>query len=76
VQLELDPLRDAPKVWGTRKKIFRENSITIVSGMVRCIGEAMPRWTPSGSPGGIAPDAKWDQNVKNISACAPRQEMG
>jgi L-ribulose-5-phosphate 3-epimerase len=70
VQLELDPLRDAPKVWGDTEKIFREAGITIVSGMVRCIGEDYSTLDSIRVTGGIAPDATWDQNVKNISACA------
>jgi sugar phosphate isomerase/epimerase len=70
VQLELDPLRDAPKVWGDTEKIFREHNITIVSGMVRCIGEDYATLDSIRLTGGIAPDSKWDQNVKNISACA------
>ena len=70
VQLELDPLRDAPKVWGDTEKIFRENNITIVSGMVRCLGEDYATLESIRLTGGIASDAKWDQNVKNISASA------
>jgi len=70
VQLELDPLRDAPKVWGDTEKLFRENNITIVSGMVRCLGEDYDTLESIRLTGGIAPDAKWEQNVKNISASA------
>ena len=70
VQLELDPLRDSPKVWGDTEKIFREHNITIVSGMVRCIGEDYATLESIRLTGGIAPDAKWDQNVKNIRASA------
>src|SRR5690348_2718726 len=70
VQLELDPLRDSPKVWGDTEKIFRENNVTIVSGMVRCLGEDYATLESIRLTGGIAPDAKWDQNVKNISASA------
>src|SRR5579871_1143723 len=70
VQLELDPVRDQPKVWGDTEKIFREHGITIVSGMVRCLGEDYSTLESIRLTGGIAPDAKWDQNVKNISACA------
>jgi sugar phosphate isomerase/epimerase len=70
VQLELDPLRDAPKVWGDTEKILREAGITVVSGMVRCLGEDYTTLDTIRITGGIAPDAKWDQNVKNISAAA------
>ena len=70
VQLELDPLRDAPKVWGDTEKIFREAGITVVSGMVRCLGEDYATLDSIRLTGGIAPDATWDQNVKNLSAAA------
>jgi sugar phosphate isomerase/epimerase len=70
VQLELDPLRDAPKVWADTEKIFREAGVTIVSGMVRCLGEDYSTLDSIRVTGGIAPDATWEQNVKNISAAA------
>ena len=70
VQLELDPLRDTPKIWGDTEKVLREAGITIVSGMVRCLGEDYATLDSIRVTGGIAPDATWDQNVKNISAAA------
>ena len=70
VQLALDPLRAAPKIWGDTEKIFREHGITIVSGMVGCLGEDYSTLDSIRLTGGIAPDATWDQNIKNISACA------
>ncbi len=70
VQLELDPLRGTPKVWGETEKLFRENNIEIVSGMVRCIGEDYATLESIRLTGGIAPDATWEQNLKNIQACA------
>jgi sugar phosphate isomerase/epimerase len=70
VQLELDPLRDHPKIWGSTEKLLRESGITVVSGMVRCIGEDYASLDSIRITGGIAPDATWDQNLKNISASA------
>ena len=70
VQLALDSLRAAPKIWGDTEKIFREHGITIVSGMVGCLGEDYSTLDSIRLTGGIAPDATWDQNIKNISACA------
>jgi sugar phosphate isomerase/epimerase len=70
VQLELDPLRDNPKVWGDTEKILREAGVTVVSGMVRCLGEDYATLDSIRQTGGIAPDATWEQNVKNISAAA------
>jgi L-ribulose-5-phosphate 3-epimerase len=70
VQLELDPLRDEPKVWGDTEKILRENGVTVVSGMVRCLGEDYTSLESIRATGGIAPDATWQQNLNNISAAA------
>ena len=70
VQLELDPLRDAPKIWGDTEKVLREAGVTVVSGMVRCLGEDYATLDSIRVTGGIAPDATWEQNVKNISAAA------
>jgi sugar phosphate isomerase/epimerase len=70
VQLELDPLRDSPKVWGDTEKLFRESGITVASGMVRCIGEDYSTFESIRLTGGIAPDATWEQNLRNISAAA------
>src|ERR1019366_2762467 len=39
VQLALDPLRDAPGVWGETAALFRKKGITTVSGMFGCVGE-------------------------------------
>ena len=70
VQLELDPLRDAPKIWGDTEKVLREAGVTVVSGMVRCLGEDYATLDSIRVTGGIAPDATWEQNVKNIGAAA------
>ena len=70
VQLALEPLRASPKIWGDTEKIFREHGITVVSGMVGCLGEDYATLDSIRLTGGLAPDATWEQNVKNISACA------
>ncbi len=70
LQLELDPLRDAPKIWGDTEKLLREAGITVVSGMVRCLGEDYSTLETIRNTGGIAPDAAWEKNLKNISAGA------
>lgn len=70
VQLALEPLRVSPKIWGDTEKIFREHGIIVVSGMVACIGEDYSTLDSIRLTGGIAPDATWEQNVKNLSACA------
>ena len=70
VQLALDPLREAPDVWRNTAELLRQNNITIVSGMFGCVGEDYSTLETIRLTGGIAPDATWDQNVKNIGACA------
>jgi sugar phosphate isomerase/epimerase len=70
VQLELDPLRDQPKIWGDTEKILREAGITVVSGMVRCLGEDYSTLDSIRATGGIAPEVTWQQNLKNFSAAA------
>lgn len=70
VQLELDPVRADPKVWGQTEAVLRENHIEIVSGMVRTIGEDYSTLESIRVTGGIAPDEHWEENLKNITACA------
>jgi L-ribulose-5-phosphate 3-epimerase len=66
VQLALDPLRESPRVWRRTESLFRQNNITIVSGMFGCVGEDYATPESIRRTGGIAPDATWEQNRKNI----------
>jgi L-ribulose-5-phosphate 3-epimerase len=66
VQLALDPLRESPHVWSRTETLFRQNNITIVSGMFGCVGEDYATLESIRLTGGIAPDATWEQNCKNI----------
>lgn len=68
VQLALDPLREAPEVWAATPNLFQQAGITIVSGMFGCVGEDYTTLDTIRVTGGIAPDATWDQNRKNIQA--------
>jgi L-ribulose-5-phosphate 3-epimerase len=70
VQLAIDPLRESPKIWGQTELLFRQNGITIVSGMVGCIGEDYSTLESIRLTGGIAPDSTWEQNLKNIRVAA------
>ncbi len=70
VQLALDPLRKAPDVWGQTSALFQQNGISIMSGMFGCVGEDYSTLETIRATGGIAPDATWDQNWKNIQASA------
>jgi L-ribulose-5-phosphate 3-epimerase len=70
VQLALDPLREAPGVGGETAALFRQNGITIVSGMFGCVGEDYSTLDTIRVTGGIAPEATWEQNWNNIRATA------
>lgn len=70
VQLALDPLRESPEVWGQTATMLKEAGIAIVSGMLGCVGEDYTTLDTIRLTGGIAPDATWDQNWKNIGATA------
>lgn len=68
VQLALDPLREAPEIWGRTESVFREQNISVVSGMFGCVGEDYSTLETIRKTGGIAPDATWRQNLQNIRA--------
>jgi sugar phosphate isomerase/epimerase len=70
VQLALDPLRENPAEWGQAPALFAEAGIRIISGMFGCIGEDYSTLESIRATGGIAPDATWSQNWKNIQATA------
>lgn len=70
VQLALDPLREQPTVWGQVTTALQQNGITLVSGMFGCVGEDYTSLETIRATGGIAPDATWEQNWKNIQATA------
>lgn len=68
VQLALDPLREAPAIWGNTGRVLQQAGITIASGMFGCVGEDYSTLDSIRVTGGIAPDPTWDQNLKNIRA--------
>lgn len=68
VQLALDPLREAPGIWGDAATVFKQAGVTIVSGMFGCVGEDYSTLDSIRETGGIVPDATWEQNLKNIQA--------
>jgi len=70
VQLALDPLRDEPAVWGQTPELLQAAGISIASGMFGCVGEDYSTLDTIRVTGGIAPDAMWAQNWKNIQATA------
>ena len=68
VQLALDPLRESPAIWSVTQNLFRSAGIALVSGMFGCVGEDYSTLDTIRDTGGIAPDATWEQNRKNILA--------
>jgi sugar phosphate isomerase/epimerase len=68
VQLALDPLRETPTRWENAAHILSASGITIISGMFGCVGEDYSTLETIRATGGIAPDATWEQNLKNIRA--------
>ena len=60
-----------------RRRLFRQNGITVVSGMFGCVGEDYSTLDTIRVTGGIAPDATWEQNWANIQATAAlAQQLG
>jgi len=77
VQLALDPLREAPAVWGKTPILFQQAGIAMVSGMFGCVGEDYSTLDTIRVTGGIAPDATWEPNRKNIhTTVALAQRLG
>jgi len=68
VQLALGPLRDEPAVWGQTPELLQAAGISIVSGMFGSVGEDYSTLDTIRVTGGLAPDAMWEQNWKNIQA--------
>ena len=68
VQLALDPLSERPEIWGATKDMLQSAGIETVSGMFGCVGEDYSTLETIRLTGGIAPDATWEQNRKNIQA--------
>ncbi|HEX3717164.1 MAG TPA: sugar phosphate isomerase/epimerase family protein [Verrucomicrobiae bacterium] len=69
-QLALDPLRDPLAGWEQTEKVLQEKKIIIVSAMFGCVGEDYSTLETIRLTGGIAPDATWEQNRKNIRTSA------
>ena len=77
VQLALDPIRDEPAVWGKTPELLEAAGISTVSGMFGCVGEDYTTLDTIRVTGGIAPDATWTKNWKNIQTTADlARELG
>jgi sugar phosphate isomerase/epimerase len=70
VQLALDPLREPAAGWEHTATVLRQNEIVVVSAMFGCVGEDYSTLDSIRHTGGIAPDATWEQNRRNIRASA------
>lgn len=68
VQLELDPLRKKPEIWGSCAETFAHKGISIASGMFGTAGEDYTTLETIKATGGIVPDTTWEENWKNIQA--------
>lgn len=71
VQLDLDPLRESPAIWGAAPDLLKAAGLEVVSGMFRTVGEDYTTMETIRLTGGIAPDATWEQNRANIAATVP-----
>lgn len=69
-QLELDPMRKSPELWGGVAEVLERNGVKVVSGMVRCLDEDYSTLESIRVTGGIAPDGTWEQNLKDFGASA------
>lgn len=70
IQLALDPLREAPDIWGDFAGKAAARGITAVSGMFGTLGEDYSTLESIRVTGGLVPDATWEQNLRNIAECA------
>ncbi len=70
VQLALDPLREGAAGWERTEETLAASGISIISVMFGCVGEDYSTLESIRRTGGVAPDATWEQNRKNIRTSA------
>jgi L-ribulose-5-phosphate 3-epimerase len=70
IQLDLDPFRETPDVWGDAQSLFAKRGIVPVSGMFRTVGEDYTTPETIRLTGGVVPDATWEQNWANARVTA------
>jgi sugar phosphate isomerase/epimerase len=71
IQIDLDPFRERPDVWGDAPQRFAQNGITVVSGMFRTVGEDYTTLESIRRTGGLLPDSTWEENWRNAQVTAP-----
>jgi sugar phosphate isomerase/epimerase len=69
VQIAMDPLLQS-EPWRGAPALLRDKGITIVSGMLGCVGEDYSTLESIKVTGGVTPDATWEQNRRNAQAAA------
>lgn len=74
IQCALDPLREAPEVWGRLGYLSSQHGVSLVSGMFGTVGEDYSTLETIRRTGGLVPDATWPQNWLNIQAAAQLAE--
>lgn len=70
VQLNLDPLRAEPHLWGDAPARLLDAGCEIVSGMFGTVGEDYSTLDSIQRTGGIVPDNTWEENWRHIQATA------
>jgi len=70
VQLALDPLREGGP-WADAKQQLAGAGVTVVAGMMGCVGEDYSTLEAIRRTGGVVPDATWPATWENIQAMAP-----
>ena len=77
VQIALDPLREAPAVWGSFPQQCAGDGISLVAGMFGTVGEDYSTLESIKRTGGVVPDETWPENWRNIQAAADlAQKLG
>lgn len=71
VQLALDPIRQGGEGWRNAAKRLSDAGISVVSGMVSCVGEDYSTIESIHRTGGVLPDATWRETLANIVKMAP-----
>lgn len=70
IQCALDPLRDAPAIWGNFGELCARQGVTLVSGMFGTLGEDYSTLETIRRTGGVVSDELWDRNWANIQLAA------
>ncbi len=77
IQCALDPIRQAPEIWGQLGGLCAQAGVTLVSGMFGTLGEDYSTLDSIRRTGGLVPDATWDQNWLNLQTAArTAEELG